>query len=186
MTVIPAFFRHFRYRRRVARLHRALGIPGDYARSRALPLQPEARALEGIGTDIYQREQRLIPPAAQAWRAMAAAAAKDGVELQLVSAFRPVAYQEGILRRKLEGGQSMEDILQVSAAPGYSEHHSGRAVDLTTPGCAVLEEAFEATDAFAWLCRRAGEFGFSMSYPRDNPHGVIYEPWHWAWRGDAP
>ena len=49
----------------------------------------------------------------------------------------------------------------------------------------VLEEEFERSDAFAWLTRRAGEFGFRMSYPRDNPHGVAYEPWHWAWWGDT-
>ena len=28
-------------------------------------------------------------------------------------------------------------------------------------------------------------YGFVMSYPRDNPHGIVYEPWHWCWRGDA-
>jgi len=185
MTVLPQFLRHWRFRRRVARLHGTLGIPPDYADRRALPLQPEARRLEPAGLDIYRREQRLIPPAAAAWRAMAAAAAGDGIELQLVSAFRSVAYQEGILRRKKDRGQAIEEILRVSAAPGYSEHHSGRAVDLTTPGCPVLEEPFEDTEAFAWLCRRAAEFGFRLSYPRGNPHGVVYEPWHWAWWGDA-
>jgi D-alanyl-D-alanine carboxypeptidase len=185
MTVFPRFFRNWRIRRRIARLHRALGIPPDYAVRHALPLQPEAARLESAGLDIYLREQRLIPAAAAAWHAMVAAAANDGIELQLVSAFRTIAYQEGILRRKRDQGRAIEEILRVSAAPGYSEHHSGRAVDLTTPGCPVLEEPFEDTEAFAWLCRRAGEFGFRLSYPRGNPHGVNYEPWHWAWRGDA-
>jgi D-alanyl-D-alanine carboxypeptidase len=185
MTVLPSFLRHWRFRRRIARLHRALGIPRDYGSRRSLPLQPEARCLESAGRDIYQREQHLIPPAADAWRAMAAAAAGDGIELQLVSAFRSVGYQEGILRRKRDRGQAIEEILRVSAAPGYSEHHSGRAIDLTTPGCPVLEEPFEDTEAFAWLFRRAAEFGFRLSYPRGNPHGVVYEPWHWAWWGDA-
>jgi len=114
---------------------------------------------------------------------MAAAAADDGVTLQVVSAFRSVAYQEEILRGKLGKGQRIEDILRVSAAPGYSEHHSGRAVDVTTPGYPVLEEIFEESEAFAWLARRAGAFGFHLSFPRGNPHGVAYEPWHWAWRG---
>ena len=27
---------------------------------------------------------------------------------------------------------------------------------------------------------KAGDFGFSMTYPRDNPWGISYEPWHWA------
>jgi len=184
MTDLLSYLRKRRFTRQVARLHRALGIPAGYAGRRGLPLQPEARRLVAVGPDIYQRVQRLLPPAAAAWQAMAAAAAADGVELQLVSAFRPLDYQAGILRRKLDQGQAIDDILRVSAAPGYSEHHSGRAVDLTTPGYAVLEEEFEHSAAFAWLGRRAPEFGFRMSYPRGNPYGVAYEPWHWAWQGD--
>jgi len=184
MTVIFSYLRTWRFRRRIASLHAELGIPRDYARRRALPPQPEARGLVVVGPDIYDREQRLLAPAAAAWRAMVAAAARDGVELQLVSAYRSVSYQEGIVRRKLERGQPIDDILRVSAAPGFSEHHSGRAVDVTTPGFPVLEEAFEDSAAFAWLGKHAGGFEFSMSFPRGNPHGVAYEPWHWAWRGD--
>jgi D-alanyl-D-alanine carboxypeptidase len=185
MTVLLSYLRNLRFTWRIARLHRKLGIPAGYAQRRGLPLQPEARRLVSVGPDIYQRDQRLLPAAAAAWQAMASAAAADGVELQLVSAFRPVDYQAGILRRKLDQGQSIDDILRVSAAPGYSEHHSGRAVDLTTPGCAVLEEEFEHSAAFAWLNRRALEFGFRLSYPRGNPHGVAFEPWHWAWSESA-
>lgn len=183
MTILPQFFRLWRFRRRVARLHRALGIPADYADRHALPLQPEARRLEPAGLDIYRREQRLVPPAAAAWRAMAAAAASDGIDLQLVSAFRSVAYQEGILRRKRDRGQAIEEILRVSAAPGYSEHHSGRAVDVATADCEPLEECFEDTDAYAWLDRNAARFGFRLSYPRNNRHRIAFEPWHWYWTG---
>jgi len=166
-------------------LNESLGIPPEHARKHLIPLQAEARRLTSIGVDIYQREQLMIPPAAQAWRLMKASAAADGIELQVVSAFRSVDYQETILRRKLEKGQSVEAILCVSAAPGYSEHHTGRALDLTTPGYPVLEEEFERSEAFRWLTRNAASFGFQMSYPRGNPHGVIFEPWHWAWR-DSP
>ena len=172
------------FRRRVSAINASLGVPATYARRTGLPLQPEARPLVPVGQDIYQREQRLWRAAAGPWRAMADAARADGIELRLVSAYRSVDYQAGILRRKLEQGQSVDDILRVSAAPGYSEHHSGRAVDLTTPGYPVLEEAFEDSPAFAWLSLRAGEFGFRLSFPRGNPHGVAYEPWHWAWWGD--
>jgi D-alanyl-D-alanine carboxypeptidase len=185
MTVILTRLRTWRFRRRIAALHASLGIPDDYAARGALPLQPEAPRLVSVGQDIYQREQRMLAPAARAWHAMVEAAAVSGIELQLVSAFRSVAYQEGLLRRKLEQGQQLDEILRVSAAPGFSEHHSGRAVDLTTPGFPVLEEVFEESEAFAWLMRHADEFGFSLSYPRGNPLGVVYEPWHWAWWGDS-
>jgi D-alanyl-D-alanine carboxypeptidase len=160
---------------------RALGVPADYARTRRLAPVREPRGLACVGHDIHDRPQWLAPRAASAFARMREAAAADGVELQLVSSFRSADYQLGILRRKLERGQTIAEILRVSAAPGYSEHHSGRAVDLTTPGFAALEEEFEHSTAFTWLITNAARFGFALSYPRDNPHGIAYEPWHWCW-----
>jgi D-alanyl-D-alanine carboxypeptidase len=172
-----------RYSNRISGLLSGLGIPADYGRVRKLPLQTEACSLKSIGDDIYERSQEMLPEAADAWAAMRNEASKQGVELQAVSAFRSVEYQEGILRRKLDKGLNIKQILEASAAPGYSEHHSGRALDITTPGYAVLEEEFEHSPAFEWLCEHAADFGFSLSFPRDNPHDVVYEPWHWAWHG---
>jgi D-alanyl-D-alanine carboxypeptidase len=186
MTILFSHFRKALFKRRLAPLHRSLGIPPDYARVRELPVYLEPAGLVDIGDDIHGRPQRLIEPAARAWGALVEAAEVEGVELQLVSAFRSVEYQEAIIRRKLNKGQSMQEILSVSAAPGYSEHHSGRAVDVSTPGFEPLEEEFERSGAFAWLCSSARGFGFCLSYPRGNPHGVAYEPWHWAWWGDSP
>jgi D-alanyl-D-alanine carboxypeptidase len=171
-----------RYLKRIGAVHASLGIDCKYGQIHSLPVHMEVRKLVSIGPDIFQREQFLAPPAAKAWHAMREGASTDGVILQLVSAFRSVHYQEEIIRRKLEKGLSVADILRVSAAPGYSEHHTGRAVDLTAPGAAVLEEEFEESEAFGWLKAHAGRFGFHMSFPRGNPHGVAYEPWHWAWR----
>ncbi len=166
----------------IADLLSSLGIPPDYGLMHKLPLQTEAGRLKSIGNDIYGRGQEMLPEAANAWLAMCKEAGDDGVELQAVSAFRSVEYQVGILRRKLDKGLKINNILKVSAAPGYSEHHSGRALDVSSPGYAALEEEFEHSPAFEWLCEHASDFGFSLSYPRDNDHGVIYEPWHWAWR----
>lgn len=180
-TLIFFLFHKRRYLKRIAALHESLGIPGDYGPTRAIPVQMEAAGLVSIGVDIYQREQRLIPKAARAWESMRNSASGEGIELQVISAYRSVDYQDGILRRKLEKGQEIKEILRVSAAPGYSEHHTGRAVDITTPDFPVLEEEFEQSGAFSWLLECAAEFGFRMSFPRGNPHGVAYEPWHWAW-----
>ena len=159
----------------------ALGVPHDYGRARKLRRVREPERFEFIGYDTQQRAQWLAPRAARAWARMQAAALGDGVELQIVSAFRSVEYQLGILRRKLDRGQTIAEILRVSAAPGYSEHHSGRALDITTPGFEPLEEEFEQSPAFAWLKKHARRFGFRLSYPRRNPHGIAYEPWHWSW-----
>ena len=163
----------------------ALGVPRDHARVRNLRRVREPPALVFIGQDTQQRPQWLAPRAARAWARMREAAARDGVELQVVSAFRSVEYQLGILKRKLHRGDAIGDILKVSAAPGYSEHHSGRALDITTPGFAALEEEFERSPAFAWLAASAKAFAFRMSYPRDNRHGIAYEPWHWCWHASV-
>lgn len=155
------------------------GALENYGHERAMARTREPSLLRFAGTDIHDRAQWLEANAAAAWRRMQRAAAADGVPLQLVSAFRSVAYQAGIVARKLGRGESLEEILRVNAAPGYSEHHSGRALDLTTPGYPALEPAFEDSPAFAWLDANARRFGFTLSYPRDNPHGIAYEPWHW-------
>ncbi|HLP06999.1 MAG TPA: M15 family metallopeptidase [Opitutaceae bacterium] len=147
-----------------------------------VPWHEEAAELVSVGLDVFGREQRLAPGAAGAWLAMTNAGASDGVRLLLISGFRSVARQREIVARKLASGLDWEEILRVSAYPGYSEHHTGCAVDIGSAACAHLTEQFETTLEFQWLKMRAGEFGFTLSYPRDGRSGVAYEPWHWRWR----
>lgn len=162
-----------------------LGIPADYAASRHLRLQREATisrlVLIGRAADDGQRV-RLAPRAAAAWYRMRDAAARDGITLLPLSGFRSVRRQTQNIRRKLTAGQSLADILRFVAAPGYSEHHTGRALDIGSPDDVSVEEKFGNTAAFRWLRRRAGEFGFTMTFPRGNRQGFGYEPWHWCWR----
>jgi hypothetical protein len=159
-----------------------LGIAASRLHSRGLQRQLEARDLEIAEAGRDGREHLLVPRAAQAWREMKAAALEDGETLFIVSAFRSVARQVEIVRGKLRSGASIEEILAVSAAPGYSEHHTGRAVDLSTPGVKALELEFADSSAFRWLRRNAARFAFELSYPKNNPYGYQYEPWHWCHR----
>lgn len=168
------------YRARIEVLHRRLGIPADYAVRTGLPLQPEAETLVTVIGGSGEHPHRLTPATAARWAQMEAAAERDAVRLLLVSAFRSVEYQAGLIERKLGRGLAIDEILRVNAAPGYSEHHSGRAVDVATPEQEPLIEDFEGTEAFAWLQRNAHRWGFALSYPRANLHGIVYEPWHWA------
>ena len=161
-------------------LHDELGIPADYGDNLNRPHFDEAAELIDVGPNLVGRMQQLTPETAVAWQAMVHAAATDGVRLLIVSGFRSVDYQARLIRKKINAGQSITEILTVNAAPGYSEHHSGCAVDIATPGSRPLTEDFENTDAFAWLAENAAQHGFSLSYPRNNPGGFTYEPWHWA------
>lgn len=149
----------------------------------------EARGLrpfaEAVSLDLAEvgedgREQWLAPAAAAAWRELKQAAARADKQIAIVSAFRSVERQAAIIRAKLAAGQSIEDILKVSAFPGYSEHHTGLAMDLTSPGVPLLDIEFENCAAFRWLRLHAAGFGFVLSYPPGNACGYEYEPWHWC------
>ena len=160
--------------------HVELGIPSDYGADGLPPYYAEAEDLVEVGPNLVGRMQTLTPEAASGWAGMVSAAREDGVTLLIVSGFRAFDYQARLIRQKLDAGQHIKDILKVNAAPGFSEHHTGRAVDIATPGSRPLTEDFENSPAFDWLQDRAGAFGFRMSYPRENAAGFIYEPWHWA------
>jgi D-alanyl-D-alanine carboxypeptidase len=162
-----------------------LGLDDGYAARTGLTLVAEPTRLSFAGRDQFGRVLWLDAGAGRAWQRMRADARRDGVRLDAISGYRSHEHQLGIFARKLARGLRVEQILAVNAAPGYSEHHGGCALDLGTPGEPPAEESFEHTPAFDWLMRRAGDYGFALSYPRGNPHGIVYEPWHWCWRASC-
>jgi D-alanyl-D-alanine carboxypeptidase len=168
------------YRQRILAALQALGIDPELVAAKGLVLHREADQLVVAQTNANGRQFHLTEPAAQAWWRMQAAAADDRVAMELVSAFRGVERQCEIIAAKLARGMRPEIIFTLSAPPGYSEHHSGRAIDINTPGCRETEEEFELTEAFRWLNVNAAGFGYALSYPRGNTLGFIYEPWHWC------
>lgn len=125
--------------------------------------------------------------AAEKFEAMVAAAKADGVNLVPLSGFRSISEQEGVFFDvKAQRGENTTTRAEVSAPPGYSEHHTGYAVDVGDDYFpdADLKDSFENTPAFKWLQDNAGYYSFEMSFPKDNPQGVSYEPWHWRFVGD--
>jgi zinc D-Ala-D-Ala carboxypeptidase len=146
-----------------------------------LPLTDLPARLVEAETDRYGRPLRLLPAASHALQRLRQAASADGIEIDVVSGFRSPGYQAGLWQRKLAKGQTAAAIARVSAPPGRSEHHSGRAVDLASGPGPVLEASFGATAACRWLRRHAAVYGFVESYPKGNRFGVIPEPWHWCW-----
>lgn len=131
------------------------------------------------------RSFQLHPEALGAWKKMKEAAELDGINLHIISAFRSVARQSEIIEEKKRKGISEAMIYRVSAPPGYSEHHTGRAIDVGTQNYTDLEDEFEKSEAFCWLITHAKHFGFHLSYHRENPYGIAYEPWHWFFAGNA-
>lgn len=165
----------------IEEVNHALGIPADYAAHHHLVPQPEAKGLVQVPRDVYGRKVEMVAPAAAALKTMFAAAAHDGVKLETVSGFRSVAYQTGLIRRKLKSGMSIQKALTINAVPGYSEHQTGCAIDLTTPGVPAADGSFEHSKAFTWLQQHGAQYGFHLSFPPGNQYGYEYEPWHWRY-----
>lgn len=130
---------------------------------------------------------RLRQVAAEKFRAMVDAAQADGVSLVPISGFRTLSDQQYLFFEvKAQRGQDARKRAEVSAPPGYSEHHTGYAVDIGDGNApsADLNPYFEKTAAFQWLSANAAHFNFELSFPKNNSQGVSYEPWHWRFVGD--
>lgn len=125
--------------------------------------------------------------AAKKFEEMADAAAADGVLLVPLSGFRSVTEQESLFFGvKAERGEVAAKRATVSAPPGYSEHHTGYAIDIGDGDrpSADLQVSFEETRAFKWLQENAAYYSFELSFPKGNSDQVSYEPWHWRFVGD--
>lgn len=107
---------------------------------------------------------RLLPPAAQAWESMRAAAAQDGIDLYAVDTYRSYEVQAHAHGEYLAGRKNA-----YVAPPGHSEHGYGLAVDVTN-GSPVGPGDPE----WLWLTENGTDFGW---------HPISNESWHWEYRG---
>lgn len=138
--------------------------------------------LQVVSGDIMMRQK-----AAQAFLQMQEAARAEGVNLALISGFRNQKDQEHLFFDvKAERAQVATQRAEVSAPPGYSEHHTGYAMDVGDGDVPAtdLSVDFENTRAFKWMQANAARYSFELSFPKNNVQGVSYEPWHWRFVGD--
>ncbi len=106
---------------------------------------------------------------------MANAARKSGITLVFSSGYRSFEYQKYVFAREVKMyGEATAD--RESARPGASQHQLGTAIDFGS-----ITDDFAQTRAGRWLSAHAGEYGFSLSYPRgyEQVTGYRYESWHY-------
>lgn len=146
--------------------------------------EASAQELQPISAD---GRIKLRKAAAVQFQAMVADARAQGVILVPISGFRAISEQNYLFFDvKAQRGQVAAERAAVSAPPGYSEHHTGYATDIGDGAVPAtnLSTTFENTAAFKWLKANAARYSFELSFPKDNPQGVSYEPWHWRFVGD--
>lgn len=147
-----------------------------------------------------QTDDLLQPLAFEGWQGLKAAAALDGIPLELYSAYRSPDWQRGLFleRMKARGitvdqivngyaDGALKDVLSVTGIPGYSRHHSGYAVDFW---CEDGSGLFANSSCAAWLERdnylQAKKFGWIPSYPDGaGIQGPEPEPWEYVWVGKS-
>jgi D-alanyl-D-alanine carboxypeptidase len=158
----------------VDRSHR---LPADYVPEDLVSLPDN-----GVPT-LGGRELLLRREAAEHLGALISAAAADGEELVVASAFR--SYEDQRLsygRLKSIYGAGADSM---SATPGHSQHQLGTAVDFTNAATAYqVKRRFGYTSASWWLRDHAPEHGFVLAYPPGGDEsGYGWEPWHYRYVG---
>ena len=140
---------------------------------------------------VYKVDARCAEPLRQMMDDCAAA----GNAPWICSAYRDQEYQQGLFDNKVERvlweGVDWEDAPEVAAqtvaVPGTSEHQTGLAVDLIDEFYANLDENQERTDTQRWFMENCWQYGFILRYPNGTTDitGIIYEPWHYRYVGQA-
>lgn len=107
---------------------------------------------------------------------------KENLHIRIISGYRSIKYQEDLYNSYLKNN-SQEKVDTYSARSGFSEHHTGLAIDVDNGK--VDFNHFQITEEFKWLQANAYKYGFILRYPygKEKITGYTYEPWHYRYVG---
>jgi D-alanyl-D-alanine carboxypeptidase len=110
---------------------------------------------------------------------------ETGLEMQSQSAYRSYSAQVSVYNGWVDKlGQEGADL--TSARPGFSEHQTGLAIDISAkPAKCALDQCFADTPQGEWLAANAWKYGFVLRYPEGltSVTGYEFEPWHYRYIG---
>ena len=128
----------------------------------------------------------LFKDAAVAMQQMAAGMKKAGAgTLWLNSGYRSYNTQDAVHAKQVRvlGLIAGE---RLAARPGYSEHQTGLAADVSAlgQGC-VIQVCFAKTKAGKWLAANSWQYGWILRYGDGQTRitGYQFEPWHFRYVG---
>lgn len=125
---------------------------------------------------------RVTPATKEAYEQMVKDARNEGYTIRGASAYRSISYQKDVYNRYL--AQDPQQIVDTySARPGFSEHHTGRTIDLDNISSSM--DNFGNTKEAKWIAENAYKYGFIIRYPEncEDITGYMYEPWHITYVG---
>ncbi len=133
--------------------------------------------------DEYAKENMYLNQECKnAFIEMAKKAEAEGYNLRAISTYRTLEYQENLYNNYVKH-DGIEIADTYSARSGYSEHHTGLAIDVDNK--TLSYNNFENTKEFNWMQENAYKYGFILRYPKQFEYltGYIYEPWHYRYVG---
>ncbi|MBR0231865.1 MAG: D-alanyl-D-alanine carboxypeptidase family protein [Clostridia bacterium] len=146
------------------------GLPEDYDPGEMVDILARkdrhfqlAHADMKLQTEVYEALDRMC----------ADAEAQGVTGYILTDSFRPREEQERLYSEMPAG---------IAAPPGYSEHETGLAFDISAYS---KNGDFGETPQFEWLYAHCAEYGFILRYPqgKEDITGYSYEPWHYRYVG---
>lgn len=135
-------------------------------------------ATKSTGEEIFVEEKTL-----KQYYELRKSLVSDGIHILLTGAYRSTEYQKQLSIR-LEKKHGLQYVKDYVATPGFSEHHTGLAIDI----CLLIgdrivnqrDDLFNNKEIFAKIHQRLADFGFILRYPegKEDVTGYQYEPWH--------
>jgi D-alanyl-D-alanine carboxypeptidase len=121
-------------------------------------------------------DYRVTPATKEAYEHLRADAVAAGISVRAASAYRSIEYQVNLYARYMNDDPNNAD--NYSARPGFSEHHTGRTIDLVGPSGTL--RGFVGTKEAEWVRENAWKYGFIVRYTPENEDVTGYEsePWH--------
>ena len=144
--------------------------------------------------DAWNDDTKVEKKAFEKYKELAADLKKnDGITIELDSAYRSVAAQQELWDTwSADPDKGPEYVQKYVAVPGYSEHHTGLAIDIVldfgeVEGIVSDNEAMiQNREAFAKIHAKLAKYGFILRYleGKDEITGYSYEPWHLRYIND--
>lgn len=105
------------------------------------------------------------------------------VHLMVNSSYRSYEDQEEIYNEFKKVSLKYAD--SYAARPGYSEHQTGLAIDITSLEHPTANE-FKESEEYKWLKENCHKYGFVLRYPEGKEHitGYSTESWHFRYIGE--
>ncbi len=121
-----------------------------------------------------------------------AALHEEGVDIVLDSCYRSVAKQQKLWDDwSADPEKGPEYVKKYVAVPGYSEHHTGLAIDVAIEkdGKVIYDndEMIAEKEIFAKVHKKLADYGFILRYKegKEEITGYDYEPWHFRYVGST-